>query len=53
MGMVTDLGFAEDFVGFGLGGSSILGIAGLCVMRDGLRFWLIRGYLAKESQFGT
>ena len=29
MGMVTDLGFVEDFVGFELGGSSILGIAGL------------------------
>ena len=32
MGMVTDLGFVEDFVEFGLGGSSILGIAGLGVI---------------------
>jgi hypothetical protein len=38
MGMVTDLGFVEDFVGFGLRGSSILGIAGLCVTRRELRF---------------
>jgi hypothetical protein len=28
MGVVTDLGFVEDFGGFGLGGSSILGIVG-------------------------
>jgi hypothetical protein len=26
MGMVTDLGFVEDFVGFGLERSSILGM---------------------------
>jgi hypothetical protein len=38
MGMVTELSFREDFVGFGLGGSSILGIAELGVMRRELRF---------------
>jgi hypothetical protein len=38
MGMVTVLGFVEDFVGFGLGGSSILGITGLCVIVLELRF---------------
>jgi hypothetical protein len=52
MGMVTDLGFVEDFVGFGLGGSSILGIA-IIRNRAELRFWLMNGYLAKEFQFGT
>ncbi len=38
MGMVTDLGFVEDFVGVGLGGSSILGITGLGVIAPELRF---------------
>jgi len=38
MGMVTDLSFVEDFVGFGLGGSSILGITGLDVIVPELRF---------------
>jgi hypothetical protein len=32
-GMVTELGFGEDFVGFAWWRSSILGIAGMCVMR--------------------
>jgi hypothetical protein len=52
-GMVTELGFGEDFVGFAWWRSSILGIAGLCVMRHELRFWLMNGYLAREFQFGT
>ena len=38
MGMVTDLGFVEDFVGFGLVGSSILGITGSRVIGPELRF---------------
>ena len=38
MGMVTELGFGEDFVGLGLSGSSILGITDLGVMRFELRF---------------
>jgi hypothetical protein len=38
MGMVTDLSFVEDFVGFGLGGSSILGITELDVIVPELRF---------------
>ncbi len=38
MGMVTELGFREDFVGFGLSGSSILGIVESDVMRHELRF---------------
>ena len=38
MGMVTGLGLAEDFVEFAWWRSSILGIAGLGVMRDELRF---------------
>jgi hypothetical protein len=38
MGMVTDLGFVEDFVGFKRRRSSILGLAGLCVIVCELRF---------------
>jgi hypothetical protein len=38
MGQGTEIGFGEDFVGLGLGGSSILGIVGLGVMRKKLRF---------------
>ena len=38
MGMVTDLGLAEDFVEFTWWRSSILGIAGLGVMALELRF---------------
>ena len=53
MGMVTEVGFVEDFVGFRLGGSSILGIVGSCVMRHELLFLLMNGYLAEEFQFGT
>jgi hypothetical protein len=53
MGMLLVWAFAEDFIGFWAMRSSILGIVGLCVMRQQLRFWLIRGYLLEESQFGT
>jgi hypothetical protein len=53
MGKITGLGLSEDFVGFGWGGSSILGIGALWVIRHKLRFWLMSGYLAKEFQFGT
>ena len=53
MGMVTEVGFVEDFVGFQSGGSSILGIVGSCVMRHELLFLLMNGYLAEEFQFGT
>jgi hypothetical protein len=35
---VTDLGLGEDFVGLGLGRSSILGIAGDAWITPGLRF---------------
>ena len=53
MGIVTELGLAEDFVELAWWRSSILGIAGLCVTRHELRFWLMKGYLAREFQFGT
>ncbi len=38
MGMVTELGLVEDFVQLAGWRSSILGIAGLRVMRRELRF---------------
>jgi hypothetical protein len=53
MGMVTELRFGEDFVGFGSIGSSIVGIAALEVMQCELRYRLMSGYLAEEFQFGT
>jgi hypothetical protein len=51
--MVTGLGLSEDFVGFALGSSSILGITALHVIEQRLRVSLMNGYLAKEFQFGT
>jgi hypothetical protein len=52
-GKLTGEVLVGDFVGFGFGCSSILGIVDLFVMRLGLRYWLMSSYLAKEFQFGT
>jgi hypothetical protein len=52
-GKGIELGFGEDFMGFGRGCSSILGIVELWTGRDEWLLRLMCRDLAKEFQFGT
>ena len=53
MGMVTELGFGEDFVGFGWRVEFYIGNCWIGRNAATVTFSLMKGYLASEFQFGT